>query len=145
MRRSGLWLFLVSTVLVVLSIALARTQAQGGGGASSGVRCPDGFTTDFDTTQKILRCRKETVRWVVTACPDKSFATYVVKAGPDVCTPTEIPGVGAPPGSKGSKAVECASSGYRMMTDRTAQRDRCERTEIQFALPLPATKSTEVQ
>ena len=144
MRRSGLWLFLLPALLI-LSVALARTQAQGGGGASGGVKCPDGFSAEFDTAQKVLRCRKEIVRWVVTACPDKAFATYVVKTGPDACTPTEIPGVGSPPGSKGSKAAECASPGYRMMTDRTAQRDRCERTEIQFALPLPATKSGEVQ
>ena len=143
MPRFRAWLFLMFPVIALLPAAFGRTQAQGGG-ASSGVRCPDGFTAEFDSAAKVLKCRKELVRWVVTTCPDKSFATYTVKAGADACTPTEIPGVGAPPGSKGSKPVECASSGYRMMTDRTAQRDRCERTETQYALPLPAIPSGEV-
>ena len=144
MLRSRTWLFALTAVIPVLFAALERMHAQGGG-ASGGVKCPDGFTAEFDNSAKVLKCRKEIVRWVVTACLDKSFATYVVKSGADECTPTEIPGVGAPPGSKGSKPVECASAGYRMMLDRTAQRDRCERTETQYALPLPAIRSGEAQ
>ena len=143
MPRFRAWLLLLFPVIALLPAAFERTHAQGGG-ASSGVRCPDGFTAEFDSAAKVLKCRKEIVRWVVTTCPDKSFATYAVKAGADACTPTEIPGVGAPPGSKGSKPVECATSGYKMMTDRTAQRDRCKRTETQYALPLPAIPSGEV-
>jgi hypothetical protein len=105
---------------------------------AKGVKCPAGFDAAFDPAEKVLRCRREVVRWVVTACPDKAFATYRVKPGADACGPTEIPGVGIPPGAQGSRPVECAAQGYRMMTDRTGQRDRCERAEVQFALPTPA-------
>ena len=128
----------VIAMLAVASLAFARSPIQGGTNPAKGVRCPDGFATEFDAAEKTLRCRKDLVKWVVTTCSDKSFATYVVKNGPDACAPTEIPGVGTPPGAKGSKPVECATQGYRMMTDRTALRDRCERVEIQFAIPLPA-------
>jgi hypothetical protein len=120
------------------AIAFARVPAQGGQGASKGVRCPDGFAAEYDAAQKILRCRKDIVRWVVTGCPDKAFASYVVKEGADACAPTEIPGVGTPPGVRGTKPVACAAQGFQMMTDRTGQRDRCEKTETVFALPSPA-------
>jgi hypothetical protein len=133
--------------LTVVAIALAAFASlgyavappQGAAVPSKGVKCPDGFEASFDAVEKVLRCRRDVVRWVVTACTEKSFATYVVKAGADECAPTEIPGVGTPPGARGSRPVECAAQGYRMMTDRTGQRDRCERPETQYALPLPAT------
>jgi hypothetical protein len=103
-----------------------------------GVRCPAEFVAIWDVISKVLRCRREVVSWVVTTCSDKAFATYIVKPGPDSCGPTEIPGVGTPPGMKGTKPVACAASGYLLMSDRTGARDRCEKTERIFALPLPA-------
>jgi len=105
---------------------------------AQGVRCPAEFTAVWDTASKVLKCRREVVSWVVTACPEKEFGTYVVKHGADACEPTEIPGVGKPPGSRGSKTVSCAAAGYRLLTDRTGDRDRCEKTETLFAIPLPA-------
>ena len=138
MTSSRRWTVVLMGAVATASAAFARVPDQGGQGASKGVRCPDGFVTEFDAGEKVLRCRRDIVRWVVTACPEKGFATYAVKPGPDACTPTEIPGVGTPPGSKGTKPVACAAPGYRMMTDRTGERDRCERTETLYALPSPA-------
>jgi hypothetical protein len=141
MTEKARWTAVSMAIAIFASIALGLSAAQGGQGAqgaSKGVRCPEGFETMFDAGEKVLRCKREIVRWVVTGCADKSFGTYVVKAGADACAPTEIPGVGTPPGARGSRPVACAATGYQMMTDRTGQRDRCERTETQFALPLPA-------
>jgi hypothetical protein len=106
--------------------------------ASQGVRCPSDFKPMWDSTAKVLRCRRDVVSWVVTTCSDREFATYIAREGADACGPTEIPGVGKPPGVRGSRAVNCAASGYSLMTDRTGERDRCERVERVFALPLPA-------
>jgi hypothetical protein len=106
--------------------------------AERGVRCPQEFTPVWDATAKILKCRRDVVSWVVTACGDKEYSTYLVKTGPDVCGPTQIPGVGTAPGVTGTRAVSCAAPGYSLMTDRTGERDRCEKIERLFALPLPA-------
>lgn len=130
---------LLITFAATVAVTAAQAPAPSGGASSKGVKCPAGFETIYDAAAKILRCRKDVVSWVVTGCADKAFAAYVVKAGADVCAPTEIPGVGTPPGAKGSRAVGCAASGYELMTDRTGQRDRCERTERVFALPQPAS------
>ncbi|HEX6574432.1 MAG TPA: hypothetical protein VF042_05625 [Gemmatimonadaceae bacterium] len=103
-----------------------------------GVRCPDEYRAVWDAEAKVLRCRREVVSWVVTTCSDKDFATYDVRRGADACGPTEIPGVGKPPGARGIKPVSCATSGYSLVNDRTGLRDRCERIQTVFALPLPA-------
>jgi hypothetical protein len=124
-------LLALSGWVVAQAPAPARSPAQG-------VRCPGDFTAIWDGTAKVLRCRREVVSWVVTACVDKAFATYLARQGADACAPTEIPGVGTPPGIRGSKPVTCAASGYELMKDRTGERDRCEKTERIFALPLPA-------
>ena len=103
--------------------------------AAKGVHCPREFEAVFNDDTKVLTCRREVVAWVVTSCPEKDFAKYVAKAGPDSCGPTEIPGVGTPPGATGSRPVGCAASGYAVVVDRTGPRDRCERVERSFALP----------
>ena len=107
--------------------------------AAKGVHCPVDFDAVFDATTKVLRCRRETVAWVVTACPDKDFATYSARPGPDSCGRSEIPGVGTPPGATVTKPVACAAPGYAVVVDRTGPRDRCERTERSFALPRPVS------
>jgi hypothetical protein len=105
--------------------------------AAKGVHCPREFETVFDPATKVLTCRREVVSWVVTSCPEKDFAKYVAKVGPDSCGPTEIPGVGTPPGATRSRPVGCAAPGYSVVVDRTGPRDRCERVERSFALPRP--------
>ncbi len=102
------------------------------------VGCPAGFRAIWNDSARILRCRRDVVSWVVTTCTDKAFANYVVKRDADSCVPTEIPGVGTPPGVRDSISVSCAASCYELMTDCTGERDRCERIEQTFAMPLPA-------
>ena len=124
-------------VLASRGLAQSATPSSAEGPAAKGVQCPAEYQAMFDATTKVLRCRREAVAWVVTQCPEKDFATYSAKPGADSCGPTEIPGVGTPPGSTGSKPVGCAAPGYVVVVDRTGPRDRCERTERSFALPRP--------
>ena len=118
-------------------VAAAMTEwlSAQGADAEKGMQCPAGFDALFDVSTKVLRCRRETTRWVVTSCPDKDFQAYVAKIGPDRCGPTEIAGVGTPPGARHDRPVECAALGYATMLDRTGQRDRCERVERLFVFP----------
>lgn len=126
-----------SLMLTAQGPVQAAQQSPADGAAAKGVHCPADFETVFDPASKVLRCRREVVAWVVTGCPEKDFATYAAKPGPDSCGRTEIPGVGAPPGAATSKPVACAAPGYAVVVDRTGPRDRCERTERSFALPRP--------
>ena len=139
--RTLSWIRYMTLGMAFLALAswAAALASQGTTPPARGVRCPPEFVAVWDPTTKVLRCRKDVVSWVVTACVDKTFATYVVKAGEDSCGPTEIPGVGKPPGARGAKAVSCAAPGYDLMTDRTGERDRCEKVERVFALPQPAS------
>jgi hypothetical protein len=136
-ERAG-WIVMIAAMSLVSAWVSAQAPQPAGRSPAKGVRCPPEFQSIYDPGAKVLRCRKELVSWVVTGCSDKAFASYLVKSGSDACGPTEIPGVGTPPGARGSKPVSCAAPGYELMTDRTGERDRCERTERIFALPLPA-------
>jgi hypothetical protein len=128
-----------STALQSVGQAPAQAPASAeSAAAAKGVQCPSGFEALFDAAAKILRCRREVVTWVVTSCHEKGFGAYAAKRGADSCGPTEIPGVGVPPGSTGSRAVACASPGYVVVVDRTGPRDRCEHVEHLFALPRVA-------
>lgn len=128
---------LIAGMLTAGALGGAQAPQPAAGSSAKGVRCPPGFASIYDSAAKVLRCRREVVSWVVTGCADKAFASYVVRPGSDACRPTQIPGVGTPPGVSGSKPVSCVAAGHELMTDRTGDRDRCERTEKIFALPLP--------
>ena len=135
----ALLLALSPTVGAAQAPAAATPPANGATAAAArGVRCPADYETIFDAPTRTLRCRRDVVSWVVTSCPEKDFGTYVAKAGSDSCGPTQIPGVGTPPGAAGSRPVACAAAGYTVVTDRTGMRDRCERVDRSFALPAPA-------
>ena len=115
------------------------TAAGENAAAARGVHCPTDFETLFDAATRVLRCRRDIVSWVVTSCVEREFATYLARPGSDVCGPTEIPGVGTPPGASRSRPVSCVSSGYAVVPDRTGPRDRCERVERVFAYPRPTS------
>jgi hypothetical protein len=127
---------------LALALALAaggaRAPADGqppAAGVPDGItaRCPAEYGAAWDSVARGVRCRRVVRSWVVTACPDRDFATYVPRPGRDVCEPTPLPGVGLPPGPRRSRPSACASSGYTIVTDRTGPRDRCERTTVQWA------------
>ena len=134
---AGFDLVLVSLVLGAQGPGQSAQPSPADGVAAKGVHCPADFEAVFDPASKVLRCRREVIAWVVTGCPEKDFASYSARPGPDSCRRTEIPGVGIPPGATVSKPVACAAPGYAVVVDRTGPRDRCERTERSFALPRP--------
>jgi hypothetical protein len=112
-------------------------MSQTSGNPAKGVRCAASFESLYDAGTKVLRCRRVTTSWVVTACEERSFASYIVRSGRDVCGPTQLPGIGAPPGIPTHRSIACAAPGYDIVVDRTGQRDRCERESEQWQLPVP--------
>ena len=139
----------VQRAVLLIPLALFPTVARGqtpatgptseNVAAARGVHCPSDFETLFDAATGVLRCRRDVVSWVVTSCVEREFATYLARPGSDLCGPTEIPGVGTPPGASRSRPVSCVSSGYAVVPDRTGPRDRCERVERVFAYPRPTS------
>lgn len=138
LHRAALLVGCLLLPAAVSSQAAPATAQSGSAAAARGVRCPPDFDPLFDSATHVLRCRRDVVSWVVTICLEKQFGSYVAKPGADTCFPTEIPGVGSPPGSRGTRSVACATSGYTVVADRTGPRDRCERVERLWAFPVPA-------
>ena len=124
--------------------ALAARSSAGQGPTPAGAPrpaaavCPAGYERNgAPGATTATRCRRTVVAWAVTNCPDSTFATYRVRAGADACLPTEVAGVGAPPGREGTRPVRCPSPGYALVQDRTGQRDRCEQVQVQYAPARP--------
>jgi hypothetical protein len=126
---------LAALALVSASAARAQGAPRPPNGSASAVRCPAEYGAVYDSTARAVRCRRATLSWVVTACPDRDFATYVPRPGRDVCEPTPLPGVGAPPGPRLWRPIACASPGYTVVNDRTGVRDRCERVGEEWTDP----------
>ena len=100
----------------------------------NGVRCPNGFTSNWNSSTQVLRCSKSNTTWVLTVCTDPMYLTYNQRAGRDNCTPTQAPGVGNPVAS-GTRAIGCATPGHTIRSDATGTRDRCERTTTNWSYP----------
>lgn len=100
----------------------------------NGVRCPNGFDSNWNSSTKVLKCSKSNTTWVLTACTDPMYLTYNQRSGRDNCTPTQAPGLGNPVAS-GTRAITCTAPGYTIQNDKVGTRDRCERTESQWAYP----------
>ncbi|MFL5582752.1 MAG: hypothetical protein ACJ8AO_20500 [Gemmatimonadaceae bacterium] len=137
-----------SLAAAALGIAAARTAAGQGPTPAGEPRpavagCPAGYERNGAPSAKTaaLRqaqgCRRTVVAWAVTSCPDSAFATYRVRGGADACLPTEVAGVGAPPGRGGTRAVHCPLPAYALVHDRTGLRDRCEQAQVQYAPARP--------
>jgi hypothetical protein len=99
-----------------------------------GVRCPSGYTAQWNSSTQVLRCSRANTTWVLTVCADPMYSTYNQQAGRDDCRRTQAPGIGNPVAS-GTRAISCAAPGYTIKNDATGTRDRCERTETQWAYP----------
>jgi hypothetical protein len=113
--------------------------------ASDGVRCPNGFETQFDTTQKIMRCERSTVLHRPTVCDpaSPSHIVYRVSKGRDYCataTDAVLPVTAIPEGDPRRRAVVCsveASDGLRWQIeiDAIGERDRCRATRSEWIYP----------
>ena len=113
--------------------------------ASDGVRCPNGFAAEFDTTQKVMRCERSTVLHRPTVCDPASPAHIVYRAskGRDYCataTDAVLPVATVPEGDSRRRAVMCsadASDGLRWQieVDAMGERDRCRATRSEWIYP----------
>jgi len=133
---------LAVAALAVLAARSAAAQGPTPAGeprpAAAASGCPIGYERNgAPGATTATRCRRTVVAWAVTSCPDSAFATYRVRAGADACLPTEVAGVGAPPGRAGTRAVHCPTAAYSLVQDRTGQRDRCEQALVQYAPARP--------
>jgi hypothetical protein len=129
---------LAAAALVVLAVRSVAGQGPTPAGevrpANAAAVCPAGYERNAAPgATPVTRCRRTVVAWAVTSCRDSAFAAYRVRAGADACLPTEVAGVGAPPGREGTRAVHCPSPAYTLVHDRTGQRDRCEQAQVQYA------------
>lgn len=123
-------------VAVLLAAPAARAQSPTPAGTpvpTAVVTCPEGFAPAAPARSPAAACRRRVVTWSVTTCADSAFRAYRVLTGADRCGPTEVPGVGAPPGVTATRAVSCPAPGYAVVADRTGLRDRCERTQVEYA------------
>ncbi len=113
--------------------------------ASDGVRCPNGFETQFDTVQKVMRCERNTVLHRPTVCDPASPAhlVYRVSKGRDYCataTDAVLPVTAIPEGDSRRRAVVCsveANDGLRWQieVDAIGERDRCRATRAEWIYP----------
>lgn len=124
--------------VAALHTAGGQSPAPAGEPRPAASTCPTGYErNDAPDATSASRCRRSVVAWAVTSCPDSAFATYRVRPGADACLPTEVAGVGAPPGRVGSRGVRCPSAAYVVVQDRTGARDRCEQVQVQYAPAQP--------
>lgn len=113
--------------------------------ASDGVRCPNGFETQFDTAQKIMRCERSTVLHRPTVCDPASPAHVVYRAnkGRDYCSTAAdavLPVTALPEGDSRRRAVMCSLEAsddlrWQIEVDAIAERDRCRATRSEWIYP----------
>ena len=113
--------------------------------ASDGVRCPNGFEAQFDTTQKVMRCERSTVLHRPTVCDPASPAhlVYRVSRGRDYCaTATDAvrPLTAIPEGDSRRRAVVCSTDAndglrWQIEADAIGERDRCRATRSEWIYP----------
>ncbi len=135
---------ITAVLLFAAGLGLGVT-GQAVGAASDGVRCPNGFEAQFDTTQKVMRCERSTVLHRPTVCDPASPAhlVYRVSKGRDHCataTDAVLPVTAIPENDSRRRAVVCsveASDGLRWQieVDAIGERDRCRATRSEWIYP----------
>jgi len=133
-----------AVLLLVAGVILSLTN-RALAAASDGVRCPNGFQTQFDTVQKVMRCERSTVLYQPTVCDPVSPAhiVYRVSKGRDFCATASdavLPVTALAEGDSRRRAVMCsaeASDGLRWQieADAIGERDRCRATRSEWIYP----------
>lgn len=122
---------------VLTAVLLAGHGLPAYAGTDDGVRCPTGYTSNWNSSTKVLRCSKVSTTWVVTVCPPppSPFSHYNDPEGRDRCTLPSVPYVGNMAPNQYVNAV-CSLPGYTYKNDvLTSDRDRCEKTDTLYAYP----------
>ena len=113
--------------------------------ASDGVRCPNGFETQFDAAQKIMRCERSTVLHRPTVCDPANPAhiVYRVSKGRDYCataTDAVLPATAIPEGDSRRRTAVCSlepsdSLRWQIEVDAIGERDRCRAARSEWIYP----------
>ncbi len=129
---------------VVLALG-ATLSANALASASDGVRCPNGYETRIDSTQRIMRCERNSVLFRPTVCdpatPDffvyrslkgRDFCVKPLDANTSVATLTQ--------NESRRKSAACVSDNseglrWQVDVDATDERDRCRTTRTEWIYP----------
>lgn len=113
--------------------------------ANDGVRCPNGYETQFDAAQKTMRCERSTTLQRPTVCDpaNPSHLVYRAVKGRDYCVTTADAVLAAnavPATDTRRRAVVCggdANDGLRWQieADAIGERDRCRATRSEWIYP----------
>lgn len=138
--------FLPFTAVLLIAAGVSLGFAAGAvAAASDGVRCPNGFEAQFDTTQKVMRCERSTVLHRPTVCDpaNPGHIVYRVSKGRDYCATTTdavLPVTAMPEGDSRRRAVVCSadtsdSLRWQIEADAIGERDRCRATRSEWIYP----------
>ena len=135
----------ITAVLLFAAAVSLGAAMQASAAASDGVRCPNGFDTQFDGVQKTMRCERGTVLHRPTVCDPASPAhiVYRISKGRDYCataTDAVLHAAAIPEADSRRRVVMCstdASDGLRWQieADAIGERDRCRATRSEWIYP----------
>lgn len=136
--------FSVATLIVLVWLSFAmmsRTHAAAG----DGVRCPNGYETHFDTSQKTMRCERSSPTYRPTVCDAASpeFLVYRSVKGRDFCVKASdaaIPASAFTDNDSRKRNATCiGDSGealrWQVEVDAQSERDRCRATRMEWIYP----------
>jgi len=120
--------------------ALAVPAGVEAAGPADGARCPSGFTAEFNTTTKVMKCKKTRTEFADVGCPPPTALANVEivrRQGADKC---KIPLTPLPSNPATLPTVVCialpGTSGWALQTDQIGSfNDRCTRKVVEFACP----------
>jgi hypothetical protein len=134
----------IASLLSVLGYTLGGNM-QVNAAASDGVRCPNGFETQFDAAQKTMRCERSTTQHRPTVCDPASPAHVVYRAvkGRDYCVSAAdavLSAAAIPDSDSRRRAVVCGGDSsdslrWQVETDAVGERDRCRATRSEWIYP----------
>lgn len=137
----------VATALFAAMMVMVSSQpTPAAAAANDGVRCPNGYETQFDAGKKVLRCERTTLTFRPTVCDPAApeHIVYRVVRGRDYCLrPVDAAGGAASmaEGDPRRRNAVCTSDDadglrWQLETDASAgERDRCRAARVEWIYP----------
>jgi hypothetical protein len=137
----------VVVLVVFVSIGLLTVGFAGDvkAAASDGVRCPNGYETRFDSTQKTMRCERNTPVYRPTVCDAATpeFLVYRSVKGRDFCVKAvdaAAPANGFSEHDTRKRMAACIGDTgetlrWQIELDAQNERDRCRATRMEWIYP----------
>ena len=131
---------LIASASLTFSVATSVQAA-----ASDGVRCPNGYETHFDSTQKTMRCERNTPVYRPTVCDAATaeFLVYRSVKGRDFCVKAADAAAHANAfadnDARKRNAVCIGDTGeglrWQVEVDAQNERDRCRAARVEWIYP----------